>query len=149
MAFSRGMRHGKFTYHNTLFPYYKTGKWTLPFPQGTIVFREDACPSGWTRVAELDGKFIKAGTSYNPNAGGSAGHSHSVSDHTHSISGSTAGEDPTDRYVSYSGSNYEHDYETHYHTINTTTDAGGSGSTETCDNTEIQNRVSLIICMKG
>lgn len=54
------------------------------------VFDGPSCPSGWTRVAELDGKFLVGGPSYNASAGGSNTHTHGAgsyrgSSHTHTI----------------------------------------------------------------
>jgi len=65
-------------------------------PQGAIIMLKephataDGCPVGYTRVGELDGKFIAAGATYNPAAGGSNTHDHGagsyeVSSHTHSV----------------------------------------------------------------
>jgi hypothetical protein len=48
-------------------------------PSGLIaLFDGGGCPAGWTRVAQLDGKFLVGGSSYNPAAGGSNTHAHSA-----------------------------------------------------------------------
>ncbi len=60
-------------------------------PSGLIaLFQTDFCVEGWTRVAELDGKFLVGGDSYNAAAGGSNSHSHeagslSAPDHAHNV----------------------------------------------------------------
>ena len=70
---------------------------------GTIILWDGSgCPSGYTRVSALDGKFLVSSSSYNASAGGadsvaptgstdSAGsHTHSVTSHGHSLnSGAT------------------------------------------------------------
>jgi len=52
-------------------------------PSGLVaVFDNVSCPSGWTRLAELDGKFLVGGSSYNPSAGGSNTHTHGAGSYT-------------------------------------------------------------------
>ncbi len=56
-------------------------------PQGIILMADAACPTGWTRVAAFDGKFVRGAASYG-GSGGAATHSHShdhggVNDHGH------------------------------------------------------------------
>lgn len=64
-------------------------------PSGAIILWTGAsCPSGYSRVGELDGKFIVGGAMYNANAGGNEKHTHggalgsgvtgNESSHTHS-----------------------------------------------------------------
>lgn len=43
----------------------------LTVPPGMIAMFDTNCPSGWTRLTALDGKFLVGGTSYNTAAGGS------------------------------------------------------------------------------
>ncbi|PIQ89934.1 MAG: hypothetical protein COV72_00475 [Candidatus Omnitrophica bacterium CG11_big_fil_rev_8_21_14_0_20_42_13] len=46
-------------------------------PSGAIVlWRGAACPQGYNRVSELDGKFLVSGAAYNAAAGGSNTHDH-------------------------------------------------------------------------
>ena len=40
-------------------------------PSGLIAMFDTDCPSGWTRVTALDGKFLVASSTYNASAGGS------------------------------------------------------------------------------
>ncbi len=55
-------------------------------PSGAIIiWTGAACPPGYDRVAELDNMFLRGGTNYNPNAGGSDTHTHTVPSHNHSI----------------------------------------------------------------
>lgn len=55
-------------------------------PGGAIIlWRGTSCPVGYTRVAELDGKFIVGGATYNAAAGGSNTQTHTIPSHTHSI----------------------------------------------------------------
>lgn len=55
------------------------------FPSGMIAMFDTDCPCGWTRVGELDGRFLMGGTAYNPSAGGSETHTHTVPSHTHNL----------------------------------------------------------------
>ena len=60
-------------------------------PISSIVLATAACPSGYTRVSALDGRFLQANATYNAAAGGAASHSHAnLSSHSHSVSISTA-----------------------------------------------------------
>lgn len=77
-------------------------------PSGLIAMFDADCPSGWTRVSALDGKFLTGGASYNAAAGGSdsialfeanlPSHTHgagtlsadSAGAHTHTVSGTAA-----------------------------------------------------------
>lgn len=60
-------------------------------PQGAIIlWSGTSCPEGYTRMGELDGKFIVGGSTYNSSAGGSNTHTHGAGSyagpsHTHSI----------------------------------------------------------------
>lgn len=44
-------------------------KETDALPAGVIIMCRDACPAGYTRVTEFDGKALVGGSSYNPDAG--------------------------------------------------------------------------------
>lgn len=68
-------------------------------PVGAIIlWTGSACPAGYARVTDLDGKFIAGGTSYNAAAGGSdtqtialavanlPSHAHDLGNHAHVIS---------------------------------------------------------------
>ena len=65
-------------------------------PSGVIVMVAGAsCPNGYTRFASMDGKFLVAGATYNPTAGGSdtqsgttsseSAHTHGGSSHSHTL----------------------------------------------------------------
>jgi len=61
-------------------------------PTGMISMFDTSCPSGWTRVTGLDGKFLVGGSSYSASAGGSDSVTLSIAQlpaHTHT--GTTAG----------------------------------------------------------
>ena len=50
---------------------------TFSEPKGIIAMFKSSCPTGWKRVSELDGMFIRGGTQYQV-VGGSTTHSHNV-----------------------------------------------------------------------
>ena len=55
-------------------------------PTGAIVlWRGASCPQGYTRVSELDGKFLAGGAAYNSAAGGSNTHDHGGATGSHAI----------------------------------------------------------------
>lgn len=63
-------------------------------PEGVTAFFDlDSCPSGWTQVSLLDGKFVKGvAISGTPTSGGSATHTHTMPDlvsHTHTVAAQT------------------------------------------------------------
>jgi hypothetical protein len=73
---------------------------TDEIPKGAILMiKGQSCPSGYRRFAELDGKFIVGGASYNSAAGGSntailttdnlPSHTHTTPDHTHTVRSNT------------------------------------------------------------
>jgi len=75
-------------------------------PKGAIIMCKSACPSGYARVTELDGKFITGGATYSASAGGSNTHSHNIPAHSHSLdSGIVNGITPGDATGSYVGGN--------------------------------------------
>ena len=52
-------------------------------PSGIIVLTAGAsCPAGYTRFAAVDNKFLVAGSTYNPAAGGSNTHTHTAGSYT-------------------------------------------------------------------
>ena len=66
-------------------------------PIGAIALATAACPSGYTRVSALDGRYLVSDATYNAAAGGAASHSHAdLVAHTHSISFSTAANSAAD-----------------------------------------------------
>ena len=58
---------------------------------GGIILADAACPSGYSRVTVVDGKFVVGGAAYNAAAGGGATHTHNVPAHTHPQSSGTTG----------------------------------------------------------
>lgn len=46
-------------------------------PSGMIAIFQGSCPSGWTRVSDFDGKFLRGASTYG-GTGGSSSHSHTV-----------------------------------------------------------------------
>lgn len=93
-------------------------------PSGLIAMFDTDCPSGWTRLTALDGKFLVGGGTYNTAAGGSdsvtlaeanlPSHSHgagtlaadSAGSHYHSV-------DPPSKTTSSAGS-HTHSYSDYY-----------------------------------
>lgn len=86
---------------------------------GTMLFFETSCPSGWTRVTSLDGKFVRgapAGVWTGLVSGGAATHTHTLPvliDHTHSVSANSGN-------TSTEGS--------HSHSVESSSAGGGSTS---------------------
>ena len=65
-------------------------------PSGAIIMcKGTSCPVGYTRVAELDGKFIVGGATYNSVAGGSNTQTHNIPSHSHSFSATSQNPDPS------------------------------------------------------
>jgi len=52
-------------------------------PGAIIMWTGSSCPPGWRRMAELDGKFLAGGTTYNTAAGGSS--ATALTNHAHSL----------------------------------------------------------------
>lgn len=100
-------------------------------PQNAIILWTGAsCPTGYTRVSELDGKFIVGGATYNAAAGGSERHTHTAGtytgpNHTHTYSGTTGGGSLTGYHSS--GPNPDA-LPWHTHSYSGTTDGGGVGA---------------------
>jgi hypothetical protein len=70
-------------------------------PSGAIVlWRGATCPEGYTRVSELDGKFLASGATYNPAAGGSNTHTHGVGSYTAASHVLTIAEIPSHYHLS-------------------------------------------------
>lgn len=97
-------------------------------PSGLIAMFDTDCPSGWTRVSALDGKFLVGGASYNSAAGGNDSITlaeANLPSHTHgsgTLSADSAGShyhsvDPPSKTTSSAGSHTHsyNDYYTHDH----------------------------------
>ncbi len=100
-------------------------------PSGAIVlWRGATCPEGYTRVSELDNKFLVSGATYNSAAGGSNTHDHGAGsyagpNHAHSFSGTTSG----DAFAGprYDGSSSPVSVPGHTHPFSGTTNSAGGG----------------------
>jgi|GEM_PF-3165018 len=63
----------------TIYMYYgnnSVGSGALAWGGNVIMFADTTCPTGWTRAADLDNKFLYGGTTYGTTGGG-ASHTHS------------------------------------------------------------------------
>lgn len=150
----------------------------VAIPSGLIAIFDTSCPSGWTRVSALDGRFLVASTTY-ASFGGSNTHAHTVTSHTHSTPGGTSGATnlahthhisfitgiPSENVNAYNvGTGILAGSQTHYHgvegdtgaatgTMNHThtTPAGTSGAA--APTTDTQNNIPLystvILCRKN
>jgi hypothetical protein len=100
-------------------------------PSGAIIIWTDStCPDGYTRVSELDGRFIRGASSYGE-TGGSDRHRHggsigSVGDHRHRYSGTTSSWVSNEDHFRTGDDDGADD--PHYHTYSGTTDPAGSHS---------------------
>ena len=56
---------------NSIYVSDANGNLPMVAPSGMITMFDTSCPSGWTRVTGLDGKFLVGGASYNASEGGS------------------------------------------------------------------------------
>jgi hypothetical protein len=83
---------------------------------GFIAMFDVACPSGWTRVSAWDGKFLRGAAAYG-GTGGSDTHTHSIaSGHTHSITDHTHSAGHTHSIPAHTHSaNHAHNSQTHTH----------------------------------
>ena len=82
-------------------------------PSGLIAMFDTDCPSGWTRVTALDGKFLVASSTYNASAGGSDSITlaeANLPSHTHSV-------DPPSTASGSQSASHSHGM-THTHSIN-------------------------------
>ena len=121
-------------------------------PAGAIIlFAGDTCPAGFTRWSALDGKFLVAGPTYDPSAGGSNTHEHQVSDHDHAISGST-GPDTSGVYRAWnappgtSSCTCDASRGTHTHDLAGAVAQGGAGTTDTADSRP--EFATILLCRK-
>ena len=134
-------------------------------PSGMIAMFDTDCPSGWTRVTELDGKSLTAGASYNAAAGGTDNQTLTVEQlPAHSHTGTTnAGGNHTHTYTDFAvsggggGTYWTGDTSgatvvgtgrttgssgTHTHTFTT----GEAGGTQSFDNRS--TFATIVICKK-
>lgn len=104
-------------------------------PKGAIIlWRGPSCPTGYLRISELDGKFLVAGSSYNPSAGGNNTHIHNhtlntnlAGVHTHPVpSAETSPSCCQSEYTSWSNTFGTKEAGDHTHTV--------SGSIASSDN---------------
>lgn len=122
-------------------------------PQGAIIiWRGSTCPAGYSRVTELDGKFLVSGATYNAAAGGSNTHTHDAGSyqgpsHTHTYSGTTT--TPSGTTDKHSGGNSVARWN-HTHDYSGTTSASGTGAV-TGTSAEADSRpefAAVILCEK-
>jgi len=121
-------------------------------PSGMVAMFNSACPSGWTYLSGLEGKFPRGGATYGA-TGGSNAHTHSYNDViSHSHSGTT-----DDRYlfsantadprVASGGSTYGVSYGEH-HSHSFTTDSTGSAIGTTQSSTNVPEYLTVVFCVK-
>lgn len=85
-------------------------------PPGAILMFDAACPSGWTRVSALDGKFVRGNAAYG-GSGGADTHLHTGPNHTHVL------------YHTHTVTNtHTHTLNAHTHPISTHTHNYAAGS---------------------
>ena len=135
-------------------------------PSGAVIlWTGTSCPTGYTRLAVLDGKFLAGGTSYNASAGGTntvtpSGTISAVGDHTHTvpIDGYASGGDPSygggssnwvDNRMSVGGSANEHNLGT---AISTPQSGVAGAHAHSFSGTAFDNRpefATLLLCQKN
>ncbi len=120
-------------------------------PQGAIIMCRNSCPAGYTRVADLDGKFIVAGATYNAEAGGSNTHNHggttgTAGEHTHTYSGQTGSSNMT--YGCRPGDDGVTQWQ-HSHSYSGTTSTGGSHSHTITSADNRPEFATVILCEKN
>jgi hypothetical protein len=131
-------------------------------PTGMINMFDTSCPTGWTRVSALDGKFLAGGASYSATAGGSDSITLSVSQlpshthtgttgsdgaHTHNMSTGTSNGSYYNNVTYSSVAQYQGTMEwssagAHTHTFTT----AGTGSGASIDNRPAY--ATVILCKK-
>ncbi len=148
-SFLRCLRGGKVIYDNSLLQFYQMDRFTDQIPTGTVVMFDATCPAGWTRLSDIDDKFVKAAAAYSASGGGNADHIHTISNHTHTWSGNVDNTDPTNRAWN-AGALAQHTAANHNHTLSITNVADGTHSTGngTNSNERIQPWVKLIFYKK-
>lgn len=120
-------------------------------PSGAVIlWTSTACPTGYTRLSTLDGKFLVSGSAFSAAAGGSNSHTHSAgsfSAASHSHSGTTSS--PVSGAFSDGGSG-DRSYSSGSHTHNLTTSASGalpvSGTSAAADSRP--EFATVILCQK-
>lgn len=124
-------------------------------PQGAIIlWKDDSCPVGYSRVGELDGKFIVAGASYNAAAGGSNTQTHTIPNHSHSFSAASQNPNPSGTSNAWNASpgtktpgisTEAANFGNHQHQVSGTT-SSWSGTTGSADNRP--EFATVIFCQK-
>lgn len=123
-------------------------------PSGMIAMFNSSCPSGWTYVSSLEGKFPRGNSTYG-GTGGNETHQHgSIGNHQHY---GTSGQDPTNNYIAYtnriwgygsfSGTFTYHDHSTvtGTYTVSKTSSAGGHQHPAASN---IPPYVDVVFCLK-
>ena len=116
------------------------------FISGGIILADAACPSGYTRVTVVDGKFLVGGATYNAAAGGAASHTHAdLATHNHSISFNTASTTPPEVGQSGGGASSQNSNAAHTHGISgTSTNGTVSVPSQTVD----PSYATVILCKR-
>jgi hypothetical protein len=146
--YKSAMRHGKFIHQNSLRPYYSTDKWDEQnIPSGIIFLFEDSdCPTGYENVNHSS-KFLQAGVSYAEDGGGNETHSHTSTNHNHSLNAITA---PKSGYYCYplGAASYAAGYHAHTVAYGTSSDSSPNTGNGDIDNVEIQTYKRYVLCRK-
>ena len=120
---------------------------------GDIIMRNTTCPSGFTRLLALDGKFLTGGATYNAAKGGSdtvdISHAHTGPSHAHlapytgwSVTSGTAG----GQTLSCGKAEVES-----ITTADQATASSGTGNTSTAGNASHDNRpayAEIVLCLR-
>ena len=115
-------------------------------PIGAIALATAACPTGYTRVSALDGRYLVSDTTYNAAAGGAASHTHAdLATHNHSISFNTASTTPPEVGQSGGGASSQNSNAAHTHGISgTSTNGTVSVPSQTVD----PSYATVILCKR-
>lgn len=112
---------------------------------GGIILADAACPSGYTRVIAVDGRFLVGGATYNAAAGGAATHTHNVTGHTHPISSGTT--NSNSGVAGFGGGPGVNTHPTHTHGGGSATSgSGGSATSDSQSNSPLF--ANMVLCKK-
>jgi hypothetical protein len=92
-------------------------------PSGMIAIFQGSCPSGWTRVADFDGKFLRGAATYG-GTGGSSTHTHTIDPPSTNTSGIVS----DDWYYQDATSGDQDISWRHHHTVDIAAFSSGSAS---------------------
>jgi hypothetical protein len=103
------------------------------YPQGTILPFDDACPSDWTRVTELDDVFFIGGNNFGTSGGNTS--------HTHTYDPGSFNTSHGDVHMSDFGDTYLTNRNTHNHAVNIASVTTGSAD-------HIPPYIGVVFCEK-